>query len=141
MVIGLITLLSCTALAQNDDRYLYITSNNDGDFYIDKIALDDSISLNSNPLDVWVKVVGSEMFMRNLTQQYPKLIFYSGWYMLQRIQFNMSQFKLLSYFIYSDAGELLYSYQYPNPRWQDTTPISVPGIILHNIMDKLNKSN
>jgi hypothetical protein len=133
--------LSCTALAQTDNRYLYITSNNDGDFYIDKIALDDAISLNSSPLDVWVKVVGSEMFMRNLVQQYPKLSYYSGWYMLQRIQFNISQYKLLSYFIYSGSGELVISYQYPDPEWQDTTPVSVPGMILHNIMVQLNKSN
>ncbi len=137
----LITVLSSAALARNEERYVYITSNNDGDFYVDKIALRDSVFLNSSPLEVWVKIVGSEMFMRNLVQQYPKLCYYSGWYVLQRIQFNVSQFKLLSYFIYSDSGELLVSYQYPSPQWQDMTPVSVPGIIVHKIIDKLNKDN
>ena len=137
----LITVLSSAVLARNEERYVYITSNNDGDFYVDKIALRDSVSLNSSPLEVWVKIVGSEMFMRNLVRQYPKLCYYSGWYVLQRIQFDVSQFKLLSYFIYSDSGELLVSYQFPSPQWQDMSPVSVPGIIVHKIIDQLNRDN
>ncbi len=137
----LITVLSSAVLARNEERYVYITSNNDGGFYVDKIALRDSVSLNSSPLEVWVKIVGSEMFMRNLVRQYPKLYYYSGWYVLQRIQFDVSQFKLLSYFIYSDSGELLVSYQFPSPQWQDMSPVSVPGIIVHKIIDQLNRDN
>ncbi len=137
----LITVLSSVSLARNEERYAYITSNNDGDFYVDKVALRDFISLNSSPLEVWVKIVGSEMYLRNLVRQYPKLCYYSGWYVLQRIQFNVSQFKILSYFIYSDAGELLVSYQFPSPQWQEMSPVSVPGIIVHKIIDQLNQDN
>lgn len=141
MGILLITALSSVSLARNEERYVYVTSNHDGDFYVDKIALRDFISFNSSPLEVWVKIVGSEMYLRNLVRQYPKLCYYSGWYVLQRIQFNVSQFKILSYFIYSDAGELLVSYQFPSPQWQEMSPVSVPGIIVHKIIDQLNQDN
>ncbi|HBF38763.1 MAG TPA: hypothetical protein DDW50_15770, partial [Firmicutes bacterium] len=100
-----------------------------------------AIALNSAPVEVWVKLVGSEMFLRSLTQQYPKLVYYSGWYMLQRIQLNQSQFKLLSYFIYADSGELLVSYQYRDPQWQEASPISVPGIILHKMIKQFNNKD
>lgn len=141
VAIGLVVGLAGAVSAQADDRYAYITSTDDGDYYVDKIALQDAIALNSAPVEVWVKLVGSEMFLRSLTQQYPKLVYYSGWYMLQRIQLNQSQFKLLSYFIYADSGELLVSYQYRDPQWQEASPISVPGIILHKMIKQFNNKD